>query len=68
MKKLKAGALLALSWLSCSLLSLPAMAANSKQPDYIMDFAKHRHRGFDVYLVTQGLPHLPPNPENRHRA
>ena len=29
MKKLKAGALLALSWLSCSLLSLPAMAADS---------------------------------------
>lgn len=32
----------------------PTVSANSKQPDYIMDFAKHRHRGFDVYLITQG--------------
>ena len=32
----------------------PTISANAQQPAYIMDFAKHRHRGFDVYLVTQG--------------
>ena len=29
-------------------------SANAPQPAYIMDYAKHRHRGFDVYLITQG--------------
>lgn len=32
----------------------PSISPNAQQPDYIMDFAKHRHRGFDVYLITQG--------------
>ena len=32
----------------------PTISANAAQPAYIMDFAKHRHRGFDVYLITQG--------------
>ena len=36
MKKLKAGALLALSWLSCNLLSLPAMAADSFTADEVV--------------------------------
>ena len=32
----------------------PTISANAPQPAYIMDYAKHRHRGFDVYLITQG--------------
>ena len=47
----------------------PTISANAPQPAYIMDYAKHRHRGFDVYLITQGLslslPALPTG--NLHR-
>jgi zonular occludens toxin len=32
----------------------PTISTNAVQPAYIMDYAKHRHRGFDVYLITQG--------------
>lgn len=32
----------------------PSMSASAKQPDYIMRFATHRHKGYDVYLITQG--------------
>lgn len=32
----------------------PPASPNAKLPDFIMDFAIHRHRGFDIYLITQG--------------
>ena len=32
----------------------PPVGIGAKLPDFIMDFAIHRHRGFDIYLITQG--------------
>lgn len=32
----------------------PSVSANKIQPDYIMKMATHRHRGYDIYLITQG--------------
>jgi len=32
----------------------PPASPNARLPDFIMDFAIHRHRGFDIYLITQG--------------
>lgn len=32
----------------------PSTSANKAQPDYIMKMATHRHRGYDIYLITQG--------------
>lgn len=31
----------------------PARGAGQKVPDHVEAFAKHRHSGFDVYLITQ---------------
>ncbi len=35
----------------------PATSINTKSPSYVLDLAECRHRGFDVYLITQS-PHL----------
>lgn len=32
----------------------PPMGVSAKLPEYIVDFAEHRHRGFDIYLISQG--------------
>lgn len=32
----------------------PATSPTAKQPPYITDMSTHRHRGFDIYLITQG--------------
>lgn len=32
----------------------PPVGVGAKLPDYIVDFSESRHRGFDIYLITQG--------------
>lgn len=32
----------------------PATSPTARQPPYIMDMSEHRHRGFDIFLITQG--------------
>lgn len=32
----------------------PATSPTARHPAYIMDMSEHRHRGIDIYLITQG--------------